>query len=170
MAPSKAKSRENLGISHAPKIPIHKSITSSANKLSRYNFDRGAPHHYTCGIVHVINATKSNVYRLQTVRTSTRWDMGVITGRKKKRRQLGEGAGLHAARPAVHFSSINCNLSPRPLKNVVCNSDPVQRGTIEACVAPLISNTFHVPVTNSSATWSDEGWVKARWWIHLVSL
>ena len=69
---------------------------------------------------------------------------------------------VHAARLAVHFSSINCNLSPSPSKNVVCNSDPVQWGTIEAWVAPSIVNTFHVPVTSSSAMGCGE-WVKARW-------
>ena len=68
----------------------------------------------------------------------------------------------HAARLAAHLSSINCNLSPSPSKNVVCNSDPVQPGTIEAWVAPSIVNTFHVPVTNPSATECD-GWAKAEW-------
>jgi len=78
-------------------------------------------------------------------------------------------ARVHAARPAAHFSSIKYNLSPRPSKNVVCNSDLVQWGTIEAWVAPSIENTFHAPVTSSSATGCDE-WAKARWWTHFVSL
>lgn len=52
--------------------------------------------------------------------------------RNKKRADENLRFTRHAARPAAHLSSINCNLSPSPSKKVICNSDPVQWGTIEA--------------------------------------
>ena len=69
-------------------------------------------YHYAGATLHVIHVVVYNEYA-----------MWCVNHYKVK---------VHAARPASHFSSINCNLSPSPSKNVVCNSDPVQWGTIEA--------------------------------------
>ena len=113
-------------------------------------------------MLRVVDAIVDNEYKSQTtlhVLADQDTDHNQnVRSRKQQRRQTK----VQAARLSIHFSSIKYNLSPSFSKNAICDSDPVQRGTIESWATSSIVNTFHLPIAKLSAIRCGER-AKARW-------